>query len=939
MGTRCSTLQIQLQDTQLSSRARRSRLLNDQLEAVVDGFRWTKSRIEGGCLYHVAISGFPAKRKHFGILCAIRSTTENFTTTTCSLDDTRPRMPQQARYINWVNILLAIATVAVVALFAVGGITAWNAAQTSDDIFHNFQVHQEIRSVLSAIKDAETGERGFLISADEKYLERYHIGIGHADDHLEALQAYAERGEVSPERFARLRQLIADKRAEMEDTIAARRLGPDAEAFNRVKEIVVTDRGKLMMDQIRSITGEMLDAREAEMAKLQTLAGSLATQHFIMIAVGLLMTVGTFAAAAAFTNMERAERNRAAAKVHTERSRLQAVIDSSMDAVVAVDHHKSIVMFNPIAEDVFLRRERDVIGQPFQTLIPERFRKVFQPLIDDSSTGPPRTKVNDGAIISGMKTDGTEFPAEAVVSRSMVDGHALFTVILRDVTERETGRVRTREQTAVLSRIRDAIHTRDLEDRIQTWNDGAQKLYGWTAIEAIGKPGTALLTGTSVDAEADVLSRLLADGVWIGERQNKTRDGQELIIESRRSLIVDESGRPTSQLVIDVDITDDKRREQVERRSQRLESIGTLTSGIAHDLNNVLTPITMGAKLLRRQTTDPRQMGLLDTISSSAERGAAMIRQLLSFAGGTSGPREVVDIKQLIDEACSILEHTLTHSIRVQADVTGGLSPIQGDATELSQVLMNLAINARDAMADGGTLTFEAANVSLRENASTVGLPPGNYVRVSVIDTGDGIPADIIERIFDPFFTTKDQGKGTGLGLATCMGIVKSHDGNMSVYSEPTKGTKFTIYLPAQQGDVKQDVAALAEIFPEGRGQLILLVDDEESILQMAQATLESYGYRAITAVGGAAAVTMYEAMHAEIQLVIVDMMMPEVDGPMTIQAIRAIRSDAKIIASSGLRKPEHGKGSIEGSDSFLPKPYSDELLLQTIKNVLKGTA
>jgi two-component system cell cycle sensor histidine kinase/response regulator CckA len=227
--------------------------------------------------------------------------------------------------------------------------------------------------------------------------------------------------------------------------------------------------------------------------------------------------------------------------------------------------------------------------------------------------------------------------------------------------------------------------------------------------------------------------------------------------------------------------------------------------------------------------------------------------------------------------------------------------------------------------------------VSLKDNAPTLGLTPGKYVRVSVIDTGTGIPKDLIERIFDPFFTTKDQGKGTGLGLATCIGIVKSHAGNMSVYSEPNKGTKFTIYLPAQEGGVGKSLEALAETFPEGYGQRILVVDDEESILQMVQATLESYGYRAITAVGGAAAITMYEQLHAEIDLVIVDMMMPQVDGPMTIKAMRSIAPGTKIIASSGLRKPEHGKDSIEGSDGFLPKPYTDELLLQTIKSVLNS--
>ncbi len=846
-------------------------------------------------------------------------------------------MPQPARYINWVNIVLIVATVAVVALFAFGARTAWHAAHTSDEIFHNFEVHQEIRLILSAIKDAETGERGFLITGNESYLEPYHVGLGHADEHVRKLRTYAEAGEISFEQFSALQKLIADKRAEMEETIAARREGQDAEAMVRARELVVTDRGKILMDQIRSITAEMLDARAEEMRRLQQLAGNLATQHFGMIAVGLLLTLGSFMAAAAFTNMERAERNRAARIVQTERSRLLAVVDASMDAVVAVDSDQKIVMFNPIAEDVFQRRERDVKGQHFQVLVPKRFYTAFDSLMNPANIdGPIRSAVCDGAMIYALKTDGSEFPAEAVVTRSIVEGSPLFTVILRDVTERETGRTRLREQTAILSRIRDAIHTRDLNDRIQTWNDGAQKLYGWTASEAIGKPGSSLLQGRETELESEIKTRLLHDGLWIGERHNKTKAGEDLIIESRRSLIVDDAGQPISQLVIDIDITNEKRLEQIERRSQRLESIGTLTSGIAHDLNNVLTPITMGAKLLRRKATDPQQTGLLETISASAERGAAMIKQLLSFAGGTSGPRETVDVQELINEACGILEHTLAKTVTVNTEIAVTPWPILGDSTELSQVLMNLAINARDAMPDGGTLTFELENVELTDKAPRAGMPPGQYVRVSVVDTGTGMTQNVIERIFDPFFTTKDQGKGTGLGLATCMGIVKSHNGNMSVYSEPGKGTKFTIYLPAHKGDVIPGVEALAETFPKGSGQQILVVDDEEAIRVMVQATLESYGYRVITAAGGAAAIAMFEQLYPEIDLVVVDMMMPEVDGPMTMKAMRSISPNAKIIASSGLRKPESGKDSIEGSDGFLSKPYTDELLLQTIRNVLR---
>ncbi|MEZ6063630.1 MAG: PAS domain S-box protein [Planctomycetaceae bacterium] len=846
-------------------------------------------------------------------------------------------MPQTARYyVNWVNILLTIAAAGVIVVFLAGANTAWYAAETSDEIFRNFQIHREVRSVLEAMKDAETGQRGFLIMGDDRYLAWYHVGLSRVVEHLDALDGYAATGEVDPDRVAELRRIVGEKKAILEAAVAARMHAPESEAFLRAREIVATDRGKLLMDLIRSEIGEMLAARELEMERLKLLADGLANRHFLIISLGLLLTLSTFAAAAVFTNLERAERNRAGARLQTERSRLQAVIDASMDAVVAVDHEHRIVMLNPNAEDLFQRRERDATSQPFRILFPKRYLAELEPLMDvDAAGGPPRRNVSDGGIIQGLKADGTEFPAEAVVSRSLIDGRPLFTVILRDVTERETGRTRAREQMAILSRVRDAIHVRDLQGRIQSWNDGARELYGWDASEAVGRMGASLLQLPSDGDESGILSELLNSGVWIGERRINARDGRELTVESRRSLIVDDSGQPTSQLVIDIDITEEKRREQIERRSQRLESIGTLASGIAHDLNNVLTPITMGARLLRREPGEQQRLGLLDTITSSAERGAAMIRQLLSFAGGTSGPREVVDMKTLIEEASGILEHTLTQSVAVRTDVEQSLWPINGDPTELSQVLMNLAINARDAMPEGGTLTFEAHNTTLHESASAVGLSPGDYVCVSVSDTGTGIPPDVVDQIFDPFFTTKEQGRGTGLGLATCLGIIKSHNGNVSVYSEPRRGTKFTVYLPAQVRSAELQSRLQTESVPEGSGQTILLIDDEESILLVVRATLETRGYNVLTAVGGAAGIAAFRRRSAEIDLVIVDMMMPEIDGPETIRALRGLRPDVRIIASSGLKRPEYG-GGVEGCCGFLSKPYDDKQLLNEIRNALQ---
>ena len=632
-------------------------------------------------------------------------------------------MPTQTRPLNWVNALLTAASVSVIALSGLGGHTAWNAATTSDEILHESQVLQHVRGVLEAMKDAETGQRGFLITGNERYAERFHIGLNETDEILAKLQRYHASGHLETEKLATLQRLVKEKKQDLRETVDARRSGPDAEGFARAREIVTTDRGKFVMDQLRTVTAEMVATEDEQLEVLLRRAGQLAGRQSMILAAGLVLTLGTFLAAAVATNAERTERNRLVAKLKTERARHVAVIDASMDAVVAVDQEGNIVMLNPIAEVLFQWRERDIAGFAFQQLISEPFRSEFTSLLNPCDIAKPtRSRVNNGNVIFGLKADGTEFPAEAVISHSIIDGQELFTVIVRDVTERETGRTRLREQTAILSLIRDAIHIRDLNDHILTWNDGAQQLYGWTASQAVGSIGAALMNSSSSLSESRILAELLTHGAWIGEREVKTMEGEDRIVESRRSLIVDNKGVPSSQLVIDIDITEERRREQIERRSQRLESIGTLTSGIAHDLNNVLTPITMGARLLRSHITSENGIGLVNTIAASADRGAAMIQQLLSFAGGTAGPRKLVDLKVLIDETCGILRHTLAQTIRVQSEVSPDLWAILADATELSQVLMNLSINARDAMLRGGTLNIDATNVTISEDSNRLGL-------------------------------------------------------------------------------------------------------------------------------------------------------------------------------------------------------------------------
>jgi signal transduction histidine kinase/ActR/RegA family two-component response regulator len=388
------------------------------------------------------------------------------------------------------------------------------------------------------------------------------------------------------------------------------------------------------------------------------------------------------------------------------------------------------------------------------------------------------------------------------------------------------------------------------------------------------------------------------------------------------------------------DVSTRKRFEARAARAQRLESIGTLANGIAHDLNNVLTPILMAAKLLAKDRPEAQRRELLTTTQASAERGAEMVRQLLSFAGGVEGPREPLHLKPVIREVQGLLTHTLPKTVRLHVELPPELWLVSGDHTQLAQVLLNLCVNARDAMPQGGTLTVSAANTSVTQEQAKLNQQarPGPHVLLSVTDTGTGIAPDVLDKIFDPFFTTKEQGKGTGLGLSTVQGIVRSHGGFIEVYSDPGKGSRFAVYLPALEAGEAVPEPQQRHDLPQGRGEVVLLIDDEQAILVTARATLEAHGYRVLTAARGTEGVQAYQRS-GQVRAVVLDMMMPGLDGPATMRRLLAIDPGARVIAASGLHVPaKRAEAIAAGALTFLEKPYAEEQLLRALAEVLRDS-
>jgi signal transduction histidine kinase/CheY-like chemotaxis protein len=456
----------------------------------------------------------------------------------------------------------------------------------------------------------------------------------------------------------------------------------------------------------------------------------------------------------------------------------------------------------------------------------------------------------------------------------------------------------------------------------------------------LGKNATELLFKDRSRQFDAARQAIIQNGEWKGEMHQVRRDGNEIIVESRWTLVRDEQGKPKSILVINTDVTEKKRMESQFLRAQRMESIGTLAGGIAHDLNNVLSPIVMAIDMLQLRVTDENSKKWFEVLRANADRGASMVRQVLSFARGVEGERVALQPKHLIKEIVKILRETLPKSIEINFQVPNDLWIISADATQMHQVMMNLCVNARDAMPEGGSISIKAGNVFLDENYARMHLEAkaGRFVVITVTDTGPGMMPEVQSRIFEPFFTTKEMTKGTGLGLSTALTIVKSHGGFINVYSELHKGSQFSVYLPALETPGTVDSAAAQTDLPLGHGELILVVDDEESIREITRGTLETFGYNVLTASDGTEALALYADKKNEIAVVLTDMVMPFMDGPATIRALQRMNPQVRIIAASGLGTGLHaGEGTLEGVSVFLNKPYTAEKLLKTLAEVLRG--
>ncbi len=526
---------------------------------------------------------------------------------------------------------------------------------------------------------------------------------------------------------------------------------------------------------------------------------------------------------------------------------------------------------------------------------------------------------------------------EARVLRARVkpfegDSGLVYCVFCQDLTETLDREHLIRLQTNALAAAANAVVITDADGNIVWVNRSFSRYTAYTPEEAVGhKPGELLKSGEQDEAfYQDMWQTITRGDVWNSEIINKRKDGTLYTEDMTITPLFDEAGSITHYIAIKQDITKSKELEAMFHRAQRLESIGTLASGVAHDLNNVLSPVMMSAELLAMHETDPKKLQMLQMLKESALRGSEIVRQLLSFARGADASFTSMNVRPLVKEICKVFKETFPKNITIRVEVKRDLWTATGDLTQIHQVLTNLMINARDAMPEGGNLLVSATNEvvgpELTQPYKDAG--PGEYIRIQIEDDGVGISEEVRERIFDPFFTTKDLGKGTGLGLSTVLGIVKAHKGFITCDSRPDHGAVFRVYLPRsleeRSGLDQSQSAALPQV---GNRERILVVDDEEAIRNMMVGTLDSLNYDVVTARNGKEALQIMAEHVDGFDAVFLDLMMPEMDGTTFLKTVPPDHlGSAHVIVISGLLE-QMDLQEIGHQVAYLPKPFAvDEM-------------
>jgi PAS domain S-box-containing protein len=649
---------------------------------------------------------------------------------------------------------------------------------------------------------------------------------------------------------------------------------------------------------------------------------------------------------------------RVLAQVRTERrlaeseARLAALIDTARDAILIVESNQRISLFNHAAEVMFRCSAADAIGQPISRFIPREFEA--EPHGPGQNLGSVTHRVRFGK--RGLRPGGEEFPLEASVARARIRGRTFHTIVIRDITERVRAEEALRTSEARYRKLVEtagaAILSLGADGTIREWNHEAERLFGWRRDEMLGRDyfERCLPAETRLRVRADTLEVLGGKPIKEHETPVLTRDGGRRVVLWNLTLGAGEGGLAAEIIAIGVDVTEQRRLEEQYRQAQKMEAIGRLAGGVAHDFNNLLTVINGYSEVLLAQAGRGEKIHEpLEEIHKAGERAASLTRQLLAFSRKSILQPRVLDLNVLISDTQRMLRRLIGEDVQIVTSLAADLAPVKVDPGQIEQVLMNLCINARDAMPGGGRLTIETSNSS----------PNGgdDWVLLAVTDTGCGMSEVVKARIFEPFFTTKEQGKGTGLGLSTVYGIVQQSGGLIKVQSEEGRGTTFRIFLPrSQEGDETGLGLATGLEAPRGT-ETILLAEDDEGVRGLAAIALRAQGYTVLEAKDGQEGLDLWQRHQGGIDLLVTDVVMPRMGGRQLADLMTGSCPGLRVLYLSGytddavLRQGLTGALQLVGSmqagqaspgtagRAFLAKPFTATALVRKVREVLDQPA
>jgi PAS domain S-box-containing protein len=636
------------------------------------------------------------------------------------------------------------------------------------------------------------------------------------------------------------------------------------------------------------------------------------------------------------------------------------LLETLPDAIVAVDHDGVILQVNSQAQELFGYERSELIGQKVEMLVPEDYRGRHHHHRENFAKAPKTRRMGAELDLYGRRHDGSEFPVEISLSPVSTEKGGFVLSAIRDITDRkriaeelrranEELHRRTAEQLGeyrsrlalIIDSSEDAILSKDLDGTITSWNKGAERIYGYTPEEVVGKH-ISLLIPTDRPNEIPQILRRVALGERIDHHESVrvTKDGRRLDVSVSVSPLRNAAGDIVGASVIARDVTAQKRTEGQLRQSQKMEAIGRLAGGVAHDFNNVLGIINACAEFLRDRIDPAAEPSIyVENIRKAIGRGTSLTKQLLAFSRTSAVQPRVLDLNERLRDISKLLRPLLGEDVQILVVPRTTSAVIEADPGQLDQIVVNLAVNARDAMPRGGKFILETGAITLDEGfaAQDQTMVPGKYVMLAVSDTGTGMTEGTVARIFEPFFTTKEAGKGTGLGLATVYGIVKQSGGHIKVYSEPGQGTTFKIYLPSAEHKIGVGSKVEAEtVSPKRQGTTILLVEDDEIMRSLTRKLLEEHGYSVIEADDGKTALEWVNSHPDPIDLLLTDVVMRHMSGPELAEHLSTSHPTLKVVYMSGYTgELMANREVLKAGVTLLEKPFSRTALLNTIHTTL----